>query len=582
MHFDEVYHARTAAEFLQDWRYGISHSIYEWTHPHLAKYLMAGGIVLFAGQDVQASSDLGVPVRDAAIEPRRADPAGSTVRTGDRAWVVTGSELIAYDLATRQVEARWSVPGARSVAFDATGIRVLVGTDAGEILTLDTSTLDATRGTSADQPSVDPTPVASVAGPVQRVVPYTDGSHAAVLLGGGEVVVVDLDTGQQTGTGHRGRRRRHRRGRPDRRDHRDAGAGDRPQGGCQGARDGAQREREGHRGTAPVDGPGHRGHRRQAHDRCADRSPGRDRRRPARRCGHRAGPHDGRRRLGRADVPVAPGVRAGDHRAAGRRLRPGPGERRGRGHPALRDHAGRQGPAGGRGGRRVRRLGQGRARDDHHVPAPGRRDQGAVRRGGPDGRGAGHDPGRQRHHRLRHRAARQERVRGPQALVRADRSGRRRQLPVPHVDPGRDPGLRPGRPGRLPRRGALRLRLAPAGSDPGGADRRRAVPAGARPVPAAVDRRAGRAVRAPGRDVLRPEPDRDERRLHRLLHPRRVPAVRLDLGGLESAPVGVLDADAGDRRAPRPRPRVEMGGGVRHRGTRNPRAHPVRAGAGSC
>ncbi len=29
MHFDEVYHARTAAEFLQDWRYGLSHYIYE-------------------------------------------------------------------------------------------------------------------------------------------------------------------------------------------------------------------------------------------------------------------------------------------------------------------------------------------------------------------------------------------------------------------------------------------------------------------------------------------------------------------------------------------------------------------------
>ena len=54
MHFDEVYHARTATEFLQDWRYGISHNIYEWTHPHLAKYAMAGGIVAFAGHDVAA------------------------------------------------------------------------------------------------------------------------------------------------------------------------------------------------------------------------------------------------------------------------------------------------------------------------------------------------------------------------------------------------------------------------------------------------------------------------------------------------------------------------------------------------
>ena len=49
MHFDEVYHARTATEFLQSWRYGISHDIYEWTHPHLAKYAMAAGIVAVRG-----------------------------------------------------------------------------------------------------------------------------------------------------------------------------------------------------------------------------------------------------------------------------------------------------------------------------------------------------------------------------------------------------------------------------------------------------------------------------------------------------------------------------------------------------
>ena len=53
MHFDEVYHPRTATEFLQDWRYGISHDIYEWTHPHLAKYAMALGLVTF-GEDKSA------------------------------------------------------------------------------------------------------------------------------------------------------------------------------------------------------------------------------------------------------------------------------------------------------------------------------------------------------------------------------------------------------------------------------------------------------------------------------------------------------------------------------------------------
>ena len=50
MHFDEVYHARTATEFLQDWRYGKPHDIYEFTHPHLAKYAMAVGLIV-AGDD---------------------------------------------------------------------------------------------------------------------------------------------------------------------------------------------------------------------------------------------------------------------------------------------------------------------------------------------------------------------------------------------------------------------------------------------------------------------------------------------------------------------------------------------------
>ena len=74
MHFDEVYHARTASEFLQDWRYGLDHYIYEWTHPHLAKYAMAAGIVLWGRDEVSATSELGTPVAATVVEPRRDDP----------------------------------------------------------------------------------------------------------------------------------------------------------------------------------------------------------------------------------------------------------------------------------------------------------------------------------------------------------------------------------------------------------------------------------------------------------------------------------------------------------------------------
>src|SRR5213593_2567313 len=104
MHFDEVYHARTATEFLQDWRYGISHDIYEWTHPHLAKYAMAAGIVAFGDDRVTATSQLGVPVRDAVVEPRVDDSLQPSARIGDRLDVATGSEVRSYDLASRRLE----------------------------------------------------------------------------------------------------------------------------------------------------------------------------------------------------------------------------------------------------------------------------------------------------------------------------------------------------------------------------------------------------------------------------------------------------------------------------------------------
>ena len=198
MHFDEVYHARTAAEFLQDWRYGISHYIYEWTHPHLAKYAMAGGIVLFAGHDTQATSDLGVPVRDAAIEPRRPDPSSTTARDGDRVWVATGSALTGYDLHTRKPVASWTVDGAAALAFDSDRNKLYVGTDGGELLALDLASLDGLDAGAIDQ-VLQPELVATLDGPISRLAPFDDGSHLAAILPGDTVVILDPDTGTETG-----------------------------------------------------------------------------------------------------------------------------------------------------------------------------------------------------------------------------------------------------------------------------------------------------------------------------------------------------------------------------------------------
>ncbi len=200
MHFDEVYHARTAAEFLQDWRYGIPHDIYEWTHPHLAKYAMAAGIVAFAGHDTEATSELGVRVLDALIEPRREDPLGAGDRAGDRTWVVTGSELVAWDLETRALVGRWSLPGASALAFDATSDTLLVGTDAGDVLGLDTTVLDLDRSTDPSSPGADPLPITTLDGGISRLAAFNGGAVAVALLGDRSVVAFGIDAGEVLGT----------------------------------------------------------------------------------------------------------------------------------------------------------------------------------------------------------------------------------------------------------------------------------------------------------------------------------------------------------------------------------------------
>ena len=164
MHFDEVYHARTATEFLQDWRYGMSHDIYEYTHPHLAKYAMAGGLVAWGDDRVTGTSQLGVPVVDAAIEPRNDDPAFVGDRAGDRLDVVTGSELRSYDLATRELIATIPIPGATAVAVDDAGFRLVIGGRDGSISTVDVTALDTTRNAGSAALTPEPFAFAQVDG----------------------------------------------------------------------------------------------------------------------------------------------------------------------------------------------------------------------------------------------------------------------------------------------------------------------------------------------------------------------------------------------------------------------------------
>jgi predicted membrane-bound dolichyl-phosphate-mannose-protein mannosyltransferase len=197
-HFDEVYHARTAVEFLQDWRYDMPHSIYEFTHPHLAKYAMAWGITLLGNNRVIDTLDLGTPVRDAATETRWSPPDQPNSRNGDRLYVATGSELRVYDLATKEQVA--TLPGPFvTLAIDQASHTLYLADAAGSISTLPTDQLDAARRSrlGPQLPTAYPlTQATELVGSVSRL--HSTGSGLLAVSDGGSVVSFDA-TGSRTG-----------------------------------------------------------------------------------------------------------------------------------------------------------------------------------------------------------------------------------------------------------------------------------------------------------------------------------------------------------------------------------------------
>jgi C-terminal four TMM region of protein-O-mannosyltransferase/Dolichyl-phosphate-mannose-protein mannosyltransferase len=180
MHFDEVYHPRTATEFLQHWRYGLSHDIYEWTHPHFAKYAMALGLVAWGDDEVGATSELGVAVVDAEVEPRRDDGQDASTVAGGRVWVASGSEVRGYDLATRQLAATAAIPEAVALAFDPTAVQLLVGTRAGEIRAIDLSALELLeRGPPIE---LESHAFIDLGGPLSSLLVNREGNRLAAVL----------------------------------------------------------------------------------------------------------------------------------------------------------------------------------------------------------------------------------------------------------------------------------------------------------------------------------------------------------------------------------------------------------------
>ncbi|MFO1539100.1 MAG: phospholipid carrier-dependent glycosyltransferase, partial [Chloroflexota bacterium] len=150
MYFDEVYHARTALEFLQHWRYGVPHDIYEYTHPHLAKYAMAAGVELAGGNTVTGTGALGVAgITDAVVERRRAAADGVTGRSGDRLWFAAADGVHARDLGGGPAIGPVG-PAATALALDADAQELYIADATGGIHVLATFDADAVRSGAAD------------------------------------------------------------------------------------------------------------------------------------------------------------------------------------------------------------------------------------------------------------------------------------------------------------------------------------------------------------------------------------------------------------------------------------------------
>jgi len=199
MYFDEVYHARTAMEFLQDWRYDDPHDIYEWTHPHLAKYAMALGIELLGDHRVTGESSLGVPVASAALERRWSEDDRTGERSGDRLYVATGDDVRVFDLETRAPIA--TVPfAAEALTLDEDEHVLYLAGPTGGLATLDTTLLDELRrGASVDAAALTPTELAPCCTDTPESIAISD--TAVVVLGAtGTLESFDLETGDRMGS----------------------------------------------------------------------------------------------------------------------------------------------------------------------------------------------------------------------------------------------------------------------------------------------------------------------------------------------------------------------------------------------
>ncbi|MFN8619595.1 MAG: hypothetical protein U0869_02455 [Chloroflexota bacterium] len=195
MYFDEVYHARTAMEFLQDWKYGEVHSIYEYTHPHLAKYVMAWSIERFGNNQVTSTPQVGATgVRAAVLEERWSPSDAPATRDGDRLYVATDTGVAVMDLRDLGTRLATLPTVATALAIDPDSHTLYLAQAGGTIVSIDTTQLDAKR---ADPATPDPVPAA--VGQLTSTATVKDlvvADNVLVALFDDETLQsIDLDTG---------------------------------------------------------------------------------------------------------------------------------------------------------------------------------------------------------------------------------------------------------------------------------------------------------------------------------------------------------------------------------------------------
>jgi Gpi18-like mannosyltransferase len=206
MYFDEVYHARTAFELL------AQRETYEWTHPHLAKEIMAFGILAFGddrvvgretlsrpnvvafavganGMRASATSDGSITVRARDGPVRDAVKGASGLRAmivdGERIFWATDTEL--FESPVTEPPSDFQIPRATLpmrgpvTSLLMSGSRVVVATASG----------------LAIYTGIDAPPVTSPVGGV-AVTTNKDGTELYALDARGDVRVVDPATGAET------------------------------------------------------------------------------------------------------------------------------------------------------------------------------------------------------------------------------------------------------------------------------------------------------------------------------------------------------------------------------------------------